>query len=67
MSKAANEAVASPSVTLIRTRGNVPRSPAPGLPESRPVDALKPAQPGRFSMSKVSASPSGSDALGRKA
>src|SRR5690606_19495212 len=48
----------------MRMFGYVPTSPPDGVPDTRPVDALKLAHDGRFSTENVSASPSGSDAPG---
>src|SRR5690606_31741595 len=55
-----------PSLTVITMFEYVPMSPAPGVPNSRPVDVLKSAQLGSFSIENVTASPFGWFAGGGK-
>jgi hypothetical protein len=60
----ASEALAWPSLTLMRMSMYSPAELAEGVPDRRPVELLKDAQAGRLAMLKVSVSPSGSDAVG---
>src|SRR5688500_14836814 len=64
--KAAREAVALPSLTVITMPDVVPAWLAVGEPESLPSDGLKVAQAGLLAMVKLSVSPSPSDAAGVK-
>ena len=54
--KALRLRVALPSVTLMTMFPYVPTWLVVGVPESRPVDGLNEAQPGRFSTANVSTS-----------
>ncbi len=60
---AGSELVLAPSLTLIWMF--VQRPTAEGVPYRRPVDVLKLAQLGLFTMLKLSVAPSGSEAVGR--
>src|SRR5690554_3496715 len=64
MLKAAKDAWASPSVTVMRMFEYVPTSLGPGVPLRVPVFSSKVAQLGRFEIENVSTSPSGSEAVG---
>ena len=64
MENAVSDALAWPSLTLIRTFEKDPVEA--GVPESLPVEALKLAQAGLFWTLKLSAFPSGSVAVGWK-
>ena len=66
MLNAGSELTATPSVTEIRTLLNDPTLFPPGVPDRRPVPALKLAQDGLFTIVKLSASPSASEAVGWK-
>src|SRR5690606_11178211 len=61
-----SHATSSRSETLIRISDQVRTSPAPGVPDNRPVDSSKSAHSGAFTMSNVSVSPSASRAVGLK-
>jgi hypothetical protein len=60
----ASEAEALPSLTLMRMSMYSPAALEPGVPDRRPVEELKEAQPGRLATLKVRVLPSPSDALG---
>lgn len=62
----ASDTWAIPSVTRIVTFEYVPMFAAVGAPESCPVEVLNVAQDGRFTIEKVSAWPSASEADGVK-
>src|SRR5690606_37370290 len=62
--KAGREAVALPSLTVMRMFECVPTCPDPGVPCSRPVDVLNVSHDGRFTMLNDSVSPSESLAVG---
>jgi hypothetical protein len=62
MVKAASEALACPSLTLIRMLENVPA--AVGVPANLPFEAVNVAQAGLFCTLKVKVSPSASLAVG---
>jgi hypothetical protein len=64
IANAGNEALATPSVTLITIPGEVPTSAAAGVPLSCPVAMLKLAHEGRFVIEKVRPLPAGSLAVG---
>src|SRR4029453_4816239 len=66
IANAASAALATPSLTVMRTPLQVPASPAPGVPHKRPVPPSKLAHEGLFAIVKSSVSPSGSLAVGRK-
>jgi hypothetical protein len=61
---AGNDAVATPSLTLMTTFDAVPTSAGPGVPCSRPVAESNVAHAGLLAMLNVNALPSGSDAVG---
>src|SRR6185312_9998232 len=61
---AGSAALILPSLTLMRMPDVV--LTVVGVPDSRPVEASKLAQPGLFAIENVSALPSGSLAVGRK-
>src|SRR5690606_27292808 len=63
---AGRDAVALPSLTVMRMFECVPTCPGPGVPARRPVDGVNVSQPGRFTMLNDSESPSGSLADGVK-
>src|SRR5262245_30173685 len=64
MLKAASDALAVPSLTLITMPVVVPTLAWPGVPVSRPVAVSNEAHAGRFVMLNVSVLPSGSEAVG---
>src|SRR6056297_2917791 len=64
MAKADSDDESWPSLTLITMFSWVPASSLAGVPERRPVAVSKDAQEGGFAISKTSASPSASLALG---
>ena len=59
-----SDALAWPSLTLMRISTYSPTDDDDGVPVSRPVDALNDAQAGRLAMANVSVLPSGSEATG---
>lgn len=61
-----NDLVNIPSLTLIWMLSYTPACATEGVPESRPVVAFRLAQGGLLLMLKVSAFPSGSEAVGVK-
>jgi hypothetical protein len=61
---AGSDVVALPSLALMTMFAYEPTFVAAGVPDNRPVLALKVAQVGLFATLKVSASPSASDAEG---
>src|SRR5690606_10245179 len=63
---AGRDAVALPSLTVIRMFECVPTCPAPGMPSSWPVDGVNDSHAGRFTMLNDSESPSASLADGVK-
>ena len=63
--KAASETLSVPSETEMTMPGCGPTAADPGVPLKRPVDWLKLAQSGFPLMLKLSACPSGSEAVGR--
>jgi hypothetical protein len=63
----ASAAEAWPSLTLMRMSMYSPAALELGVPDRRPVEELKEAQPGRLAMLKVRVLPSASAALGVKA
>src|SRR5205807_902401 len=64
MAKAGSELVRVPSLTLITMPEKMPTLAVVAVPESCPVVLLKLAQDGRLATENVSASPSGSLAVG---
>ena len=62
---AGSVALRAPSETVIATFAYEPTLAAPGVPLNCPVDSLKLAQAGLLLIVKLSACPSGSDAVGR--
>jgi hypothetical protein len=64
IAKAGNAAEEPPSLTLITMPASVPTLAAAGVPLSRPLPVLKPAQDGLLTMEKVRACPEGSVAVG---
>ena len=64
ISNAGSDAVCAPSLTLMTMPLSVPTSPAPGVPTSWPVSALKVAHAGLLVIAKVSPFPEAPEALG---
>ena len=66
MRKGASDALAWPSLTLMRMSTYSPTAEDVGVPDRRPIDVLKDAHVGRLTIANVSVFPSGSDAAGVK-